>query len=261
MKKELNVSLFESKEKKIYGIIDKELNGYLVNPYEFDGEKYAFESYIAFTSHEDQGDHYINPYTDICIDKIKRICSKQNVDVNEIEKLSVYTESEYSIKYYIKCVVNMCRILGIKYLDWYQKASDDPKGYYCYEIDTEKCDQKTEIHLELIKGCVENKENVDGILYDEIDIDKYEYNDLLNIIYDRYNFIHDIIFQLTFIPDFPCYKTYLHIPENIHKYITEFGTSLSSILASFTIMEATNRLYICSKDKSTEIELNEQIFL
>lgn len=91
------------------------------NPYEFDGEKYAYEAYIAFTSDEDKGDRYINPYTDIGIDKIKHICSKQNIDVNEIEKISVYTESEYGIEYFIKCVVNICRILGIKYLDWYGK--------------------------------------------------------------------------------------------------------------------------------------------
>ena len=108
MKKELNLALFELKEEKIYGIIDKELDGYLFNPYEcIDGEKYAYEAYIAYTSDEDKGDRYINPYTDIGIDKIQHICSKQNVDVNEIEKLSVYTESEYGIEYFIKCVENI----------------------------------------------------------------------------------------------------------------------------------------------------------
>lgn len=265
MKKELNVALYESciEEGKVYGIIDKKIDGHLFDPSEnIKGDNYAFEAYeeVADGLYRDQKDYYINLYTGILVDKIQHICSKQNVDVNEIEKISIYTGYDYDLAkvYYLNYIVFTCAILGIKYLDWYQEAPKDPKGYYKYKINIENYKSKTKIYLELIKGCSE-KEDLDGILFSD-EINTEDYDELFDIVFKRYEFIFHMMHHLTFIPDYPDYTNYLYIPENIYKYITEFGIA-SSILSSFVLDATGNKLFICCKDKITEIEVDDQLFV
>ena len=242
MKKELNLALC-----KLY--IGK-CNNIKIDDYLFDSTDTQIKS-ISDIRNYGCGktiDRYTNYYSGL----LKSIFQKHNIDLNEIEKISIYIFSNLDTDNHMYYLLNACNKLGIKYIDLYKIEPDDPRGYYKYPINVDSFKKsKIDLHLELIKGCSSNV-NIDDVIYDKSINEINDSDDILFKILHRIQFYFDTIYILKEKISYKYPNIHLYIPENIYNYLEKY-------LLIMNVLKATRSrydiLFMHCKDKVVKTDL------
>lgn len=188
---------------------------------------------------------YINHYAEI----LKSLFQKHDIDLNEIEKISIYVISDSDIEKYMYYFLNACSKLRIDYIDLYKREPNDPRGYYKYQINVDSFKSRVALHFELIKGY---STDIDAItLFDE-NINKIISPDILyDILANQFEFYFDTIYILAK----ECYiypNIHLYIPEVIYDHLEEFLLTIRLLHHKKSRYET---LFIHCKDKVDEVNL------
>ncbi len=242
MKNELNLALYKSYISKC--------NNIKIDDYMFDSIDTQIKSISDIKNYGCRLtiDRYIKYHSEI----IKTILQKHDIDLNEIEKISIYIISDLDVDNHMYYILNACNRLEIKYIDLYKIEPNDPRGYYRYLINVDSFKSRINLRLELIKGCSTNT-NIDAVLYDEnININKINDTDrIFEILLKQFDFYFDTICILAkdqYIQPI----IHLYIPEAIYDHLEEYLLIMRILLIKKSRFET---LFIHCKDKVEEVNL------
>lgn len=243
MKKELNLALCKSYISKCNNI---KIDDYLFNS--TDTQIKSISDIRNFGCGKLTIDGYTNYYSEI----LKSIFQKHNIDLNEIEKISIYIISNLDIDNHMYHFLNACNKLGIKYIDLYKIEPDDPRGYYKCPINVDSFKKsKNDLHLELIEGCSSNV-NIDDVIYDESINEINDSDDILFKILHRIQFYFDTIYILLTGEFYSYPNIHLYIPENIYNYLEKYLLIMNVLKVTRTRYDI---LYMHCKDKVVKTDL------
>lgn len=243
MKNELNLALYKSYISKC--------NNIKIDDYMFDSIDIQIKS-ISDIKNYGCGRLTINRYIKYHSEIIKSILQKHDIDLNEIEKISIYIISNLDIDNHMYYFLNACNKLGIKYIDLYKIEPDDPRGYYKRPINTDSFKKsKIDLHLELIEGCSSNT-NIDDVIYDKSISEINDSDDILFKILHRIQFYFDTIYILRSEKSYRYPNIHLYIPENIYNYLEKYLLIMNVLKATRTRYDI---LFIHCKDKVVETDL------
>ena len=191
---------------------------------------------------------FINHYAEI----LKGLFQKHDIDLNEIEKISIYVISDSDIEKYMYYFLNACSKLRINYIDLYKREPNNPRGYHKYPINVDLFKSRIILRLELIKGCSTNT-NIDAVIYDEdININKINDTDrLYEIISKQFEFYFDTICILA-KEQYILPSIHLYIPETIYDHFEEYLLTMRILRLKRSRYET---LFIHCKDKVEEVNL------
>ena len=246
MKKELKLTLCKSEINKC---INVKIDDYMFNSLEED----CNEQVESISDIKNWGYRRITiaKYINYYAETLKNIVQKHNIDLNELEKISMYISDIDILNKYMYYFLNACVKLRINYIDLYKIEPKDPRRYLQYPINVDSFKSKIILHFELVKGCSTNTDTI--TIFDEnININKITSTDILyEILSNQFEFYFDVIYILAK----ECYiypNIHLYIPEVIYDHLEEY------LLIMRLLHHKKSRyktLFVHCKDKVVEANL------